>query len=206
VRKPAVFLFDEPLSNLDAALRVQMRIELVKLHASLDATMIYVTHDQVEAMTMANRIVVLRDGEVEQFDTPVHLYDRPANVFVAGFIGSPKMNFFQAKPKSDSTVLIADKVEQTISDVQSTKMTSKMTLGIRPEHISYSHDAGDWQGTITVEEQLGSDAFLYVDVPELGQLTVRAVGERSFGRGDTIFLSFDPERCHLFDAHDQRIN
>ena len=206
VREPAVFLFDEPLSNLDAALRVQMRIELVKLHASLDATMIYVTHDQVEAMTMANRIVVLRDGEVEQFDTPVHLYDRPANVFVAGFIGSPKMNFFQATPKSDSTVLVAAKVEQSIVGAEPGKMTSKMTIGIRPEHITYSHDAGDWEGTITVEEQLGSDAFLYVDVPELGQLTVRAVGERSFGRGDKIFLSFDPERCHLFDAHDQRIN
>jgi multiple sugar transport system ATP-binding protein len=116
------------------------------------------------------------------------------------------MNFFQATPKSDSTVLVAAKVEQSIVGAEPGKMTSKMTIGIRPEHITYSHDAGDWEGTITVEEQLGSDAFLYVDVPELGQLTVRAVGERSFGRGDKIFLSFDPERCHLFDAHDQRIN
>ena len=206
VREPAVFLFDEPLSNLDAALRVQMRIELIKLHASLDATMIYVTHDQVEAMTMADRIVVLRDGRVEQFDTPVALYDRPANTFVAGFIGSPKMNFFPAIPGKDGSVLVADRVEKKLPGTNASRMTDKMTLGIRPEHITYSHDVGDWNGTVTVEEQLGSDAFLYVDIPELGQVTVRAVGERSFARGDEIHLSFDPNRCHLFDAKDHRIN
>ena len=206
VREPAVFLFDEPLSNLDAALRVQMRIELIKLHASLDATMIYVTHDQVEAMTMADRIVDLRDGRVEQFDTPVELYDRPDNVFVSGFIGSPKMNFVPAKPGANGSVVVADKVAKNIPGASEDKMASSMTLGIRPEHITYSHDGGDWEGTVTVEEQLGSDAFLYVDVPELGQITVRAVGERSFNRGDTIFLSFDPERCHLFDADEQRVN
>ena len=206
VREPAVFLFDEPLSNLDAALRVQMRIELIKLHASLDATMIYVTHDQVEAMTMADRIVVLRDGRVEQFDTPVELYDRPDNVFVSGFIGSPKMNFVPAKPGANGSVVVADKVAKNIPGASEDKMASSMTLGIRPEHITYSHDGGDWEGTVTVEEQLGSDAFLYVDVPELGQITVRAVGERRFNRGDTIFLSFDPERCHLFDADEQRVN
>lgn len=206
VREPSVFLFDEPLSNLDAALRVQMRIELIKLHASLDATMVYVTHDQVEAMTMADRIVVLRDGVVEQFDTPVELYDRPANIFVAGFIGSPKMNFMPAKPGKSGAILIADKVSNKIPGVEKDKQTEKMTLGIRPEHIDYSHEKGDWLGTVSVEEQLGSDAFLYVDVPELGQVTVRAVGERSFTRGDQIYLSFDPKLCHVFDDDGQRIN
>jgi len=206
VREPAVFLFDEPLSNLDAALRVQMRIELIKLHASLDATMIYVTHDQVEAMTMAERIVVLRDGRVEQFDTPVRLYDRPQNLFVAGFIGSPKMNFVKASPGESGAVLLANKVSKSIPGVVQDQLTPNMQLGIRPEHITYSHDSGDWQGTVTVKEQLGSDAFLYVDVPEIGQVTVRAVDERSFTRGDTIFLSFDPERCHLFNDDEQRIN
>ena len=206
VREPAVFLFDEPLSNLDAALRVQMRIELIKLHASLDATMIYVTHDQVEAMTMADRIVVLRDGRVEQFDTPVALYDRPQNTFVAGFIGSPKMNFVKAGPGSNGDVVLAGKVSKTLPGVMANDMTAEMTLGIRPEHISYSHDKGDWEGTVAVEEQLGSDAFLYVDVPQIGAITVRAVGERGFGRGDKIFLSFDPRRCHLFADDDQRIN
>ena len=206
VREPAVFLFDEPLSNLDAALRVQMRIELIKLHASLDATMIYVTHDQVEAMTMADRIVVLRDGRVEQFDTPVALYDRPQNTFVAGFIGSPKMNFVKAGPGSNGDVVLAGKVSKTLPGVKANDMTAEMTLGIRPEHIPYSHDKGDWEGTVAVEEQLGSDAFLYVDVPQIGAITVRAVGERGFGRGDKIFLSFDPRRCHLFADDDQRIN
>jgi multiple sugar transport system ATP-binding protein len=206
VREPAVFLFDEPLSNLDAALRVQMRIELIKLHASLDATMIYVTHDQVEAMTMADRIVVLRDGRVEQFDTPVELYDSPANTFVAGFIGSPKMNLVPATPGQGGSILVAGKVEKRIPGTNENVLTKNMTLGIRPEHISYSHESGDWKGTVAVEEQLGSDAYLYVEVPEVGQVTVRAVGERSFSRGDEIFLTFDPERCHLFDKNDQRIN
>jgi multiple sugar transport system ATP-binding protein len=206
VREPAVFLFDEPLSNLDAALRVQMRIELIKLHDSLGATMIYVTHDQVEAMTMADRIVVLHNGTVEQFDTPVELYDRPANKFVAGFIGSPKMNFVPANLGDNGAVIIAEKGTDKIPGTSQDRLTENMTLGIRPEHITYSHNEGDWKGKVTVEEQLGSDAFLYVEVPEFGQITVRAVGERSFNRGDEIYLSFDPDRCHLFDANDQRIN
>lgn len=206
VKEPAVFLFDEPLSNLDAALRVQMRIELIKLHDALGATMVYVTHDQVEAMTMADRIVVLRDGTVEQFDTPVELYDRPANMFVAGFIGSPKMNFARATPGKNDEVLIAEKVSAKLPGTSEVRLTDNMTVGIRPEHITYSHEKGDWKGMVTVEEQLGSDAFLYVDVPDIGLVTVRAVGERSFSRGDEIYLSFDPNRCHLFDDEEQRIN
>lgn len=206
VREPAVFLFDEPLSNLDAALRVQMRIELIKLHASLDATMIYVTHDQVEAMTMADRIVVLRDGVVEQFDTPVELYDRPANKFVAGFIGSPKMNFVPATPGSAGKVSIASKVKKAFAGVNKHNMSPEMTVGIRPEHIAYSHTKGDWRGIVSVEEQLGSDAYLYIDVEEIGSVTVRAVGERSFKRGDEIYLTFEADKCHLFDGDGSRIN
>lgn len=206
VKEPAVFLFDEPLSNLDAALRVKMRLELIKLHDSLSSTMIYVTHDQVEAMTMADRIVVLRDGVVEQFDTPVALYDRPSNIFVAGFIGSPKMNFVTASPGEVGGVLVGGTKKMEFQQVNANLMTSEMTLGIRPEHITYSHEQGDWKGTVSVEEQLGSDAFLYVDVPEIGQITVRAVGERGYRRGDEIFMSFEAEKSHLFNADGYRIN
>ncbi len=205
VRNPTAFLFDEPLSNLDAALRVQMRIELIRLHKSLDTTMVYVTHDQVEAMTMADRIVVLNAGRVEQYDTPVKLYDYPSNKFVAGFIGSPKMNFVDAGPGSDGRVKLCDGTEISVPGLAQDDMAPKMTLGIRPEHLRYSHESGDWQGTILVEEQLGSDAFLYVDVPDVGMITVRAVGERDYHGGETIHLTLPGELCHLFDGRDQRI-
>jgi len=206
VRDPTAFLFDEPLSNLDAALRVQMRIELIRLHEALKTTMIYVTHDQVEAMTMAERIVVLRDGNVEQFDTPIELYDRPKNKFVAGFIGSPKMNFVDAKPGSDGRVELVTETQVTVPRLPTSKMTPGMTLGIRPEHLEYSHERGDWQGKIIVEEQLGSDAFLYVEVPNVGMVTVRAVGERNYHGGETIYLSLPGEFCHVFGSNDERLN
>lgn len=206
VREPAAFLFDEPLSNLDAALRVQMRIELIRLHERLKTTMIYVTHDQVEAMTMANRIVVLEDGDVQQFATPIELYDRPVNKFVAGFIGSPKMNFLEAKPVEGHAIQIKNGPELTIPNVDKNRMTEALSVGIRPEHITCSHKKGDLKGEIIVEEQLGSDAFLYVEVENVGMLTVRAVGERSFHNHDTVYLSFPPDRCHVFDATDTRIN
>ncbi|MEP1207830.1 MAG: ABC transporter ATP-binding protein [Rhizobiaceae bacterium] len=206
VREPAAFLFDEPLSNLDAALRVQMRIELVRLHERLKTTMVYVTHDQVEAMTMANRIVVLEGGDVQQFATPIELYDRPVNKFVAGFIGSPKMNFLKSVPTADHAIMIKNGPQLSIPTVDQTKLTEELTVGIRPEHITYSHDKGDLKGEIIVEEQLGSDAFLYVEVENIGMITVRAVGERNFHNRDTVYLSFPPERCHVFDASDQRIS
>lgn len=206
VREPSAFLFDEPLSNLDAALRVQMRIELIRLHERLATTMIYVTHDQVEAMTMADRIVVLEGGDIQQFDTPIALYDRPVNKFVAGFIGSPKMNFMSAQPTADGLVQIKDGPALKIPNVDAAKMTHTMTLGIRPEHIQYAHDSGDLCGKILVEEQLGSDAYLYVEVPGIGMVTVRAVGERDFHSHQTVYLSLPPEKCHIFDENDVRIN
>ncbi|BCP52397.1 sugar ABC transporter ATP-binding protein [Kaistia sp. 32K] len=197
VREPTAFLFDEPLSNLDAALRVQMRLELIRLHDELKTTMIYVTHDQVEAMTMADRIVVLNAGKVEQFDTPIALYDAPANKFVAGFIGSPKMNFIDATTAGDNRIETAAGAIE-IANLKAPLTSGKVTFGIRPEHLRYDRHAGLWSGKILVEEQLGSDAYFTVDVKGLGTLTVRAVGERGYRRGDTIFFTPDPARSHVF--------
>jgi multiple sugar transport system ATP-binding protein len=180
VREPKAFLFDEPLSNLDAALRVQMRMEVTRLQKQLATTAIYVTHDQVEAMTMADRIVVLNAGRVEQYGSPLELYERPANLFVAGFIGSPKMNFVTGTPASRH---------------------GAATIGIRPEHllIAREGEAESWPGTVSVAEHLGSDTFLYVDAGELGLLTVRGIGEIHLKSGDRVFLSPDPARLHRFD-------
>jgi multiple sugar transport system ATP-binding protein len=206
VRNPRAFLFDEPLSNLDAALRVQMRIELIRLHDALKTTMIYVTHDQTEAMTMAERIVVLKGGNVEQFDTPIELYDNPSNKFVAGFIGSPKMNFVDAVPGPGGQVQLINSTLLKVPNVAEKDLTPQMTVGIRPEHIEYSHEGGDWEGKIIVEEQLGSDAFLYIEVPDVGMITVRAVGERNFHSGETISLTLPRELCHVFGEDDLRLN
>ncbi|PZF75523.1 sugar ABC transporter ATP-binding protein [Aestuariivirga litoralis] len=179
VRQPKCFLFDEPLSNLDAALRVNMRVEIMQLHQQLDATMIYVTHDQVEAMTMADRIVVLNKGVIEQVGSPLDLYNRPNSVFVAGFIGSPKMNLitgpFAAAYKA-------------------------ATLGIRPEHIAIVPEGGEARGTITLAEHLGSDSFLHVEAGDAGRLTVRAPGDYAGKPGDMVALHFDPSRLHRFDS------
>ena len=179
VREPEAFLFDEPLSNLDAALRVNMRLEISELHQQLKTTMIYVTHDQVEAMTMADKIVVLDAGRVEQVGSPLELYRSPQNLFVAGFIGSPKMNF--------------------ISGAEAARRDA-MTIGIRPEHISLSTEAGDWQGTVGVAEHLGSDTFLHVTADGVGALTVRAGGEFGVSYGDRIYLSPQADKIHRFDA------
>lgn len=200
VRQPKAFLFDEPLSNLDAALRVQMRIELIRLHDELKTTMVYVTHDQVEAMTMADRIVVLNAGRVEQFDTPIALYDRPANRFVAGFIGSPKMNFIDGRALGPSLFGAAGR-QVEIPGLVDPLPDGKLTLGIRPEHIAYDRSNGLWSGKILIEEQLGSDAYFTVEVPNVGQLTVRAVGERGYRRGDIIHLTPQAEHSHVFDSN-----
>jgi multiple sugar transport system ATP-binding protein len=178
VRQPKAFLFDEPLSNLDAALRVNMRLEITELHQQLKTTMIYVTHDQVEAMTMADRIVVLNAGRVEQFGSPLELYRSPANRFVAGFIGSPKMNFIDGAD--------ADKY-------------GAHAIGVRPEHFSTSRTAGTWKGRVAVAELLGSDTFLHVNVDGIGLMTVRTSGEETFTHGDDVFLTPDPGRIYRFD-------
>ncbi|MCX5568025.1 ABC transporter ATP-binding protein [Kaistia nematophila] len=178
VREPKAFLFDEPLSNLDAALRVNMRLEIARLQNSLGTTAIYVTHDQIEAMTLADKIVVLNAGQIEQVGSPLELYEHPQNLFVAGFIGSPKMNFV--------TGAAAEKRGAT-------------TIGIRPEHVATSQTSGEWDGVVSVAEHVGSDTFLYVTVPEIGDITVRAVGELALKPGERVFLTPDSTHIHRFD-------
>ncbi|WP_172329621.1 ATP-binding cassette domain-containing protein [Mangrovicoccus sp. HB161399] len=185
VREPAAFLFDEPLSNLDAALRVGMRLEISELHERLATTMIYVTHDQVEAMTMADKIVVLRAGHIEQVGSPLELYRAPRNLFVAGFIGSPKMNFIEG---------------------QTAEAHGAHTIGIRPEHIEVSATEGMWQGRVAVSEHLGSDSFFHVHDTGLADvITVRASGEIGFRHGDTIFLTPREDQLHRFGADGLRM-
>ncbi|MGC4023885.1 MAG: ABC transporter ATP-binding protein [Mesorhizobium sp.] len=179
VRQPSAFLFDEPLSNLDAALRGTMRLEISELHHQLKTTMIYVTHDQVEAMTMADKIVVLNAGNIEQVGSPMELYRSPRNLFVAGFIGSPKMNF----------------VEGDAAAAHGAK-----TIGIRPEHVKISAKEGDWSGTVGVAEHLGSDTFLHVHTDKYGTINVRADGEVDVHHGDKVFLTPMPTKLHKFDA------
>ena len=208
VREPKLFLFDEPLSNLDAELRVQMRVELSKLHADLGATMIYVTHDQVEAMTMADRIVVLRDGRIEQQGTPLDLYNKPANKFVAGFIGSPKMNFLSAKrtPGASSIASLeldgGGRVDLPLG-VEATGAAGKVTLGIRPEHVELS-DAG-LPVSVTLTEQLGGNTVLYGLLENNQQLVVQLVGQTQIRRGDLIHVRLPPTGCHLFDESGRSI-
>ena len=178
VRQPKAFLFDEPLSNLDAALRGTMRLEISELHQQLKTTMIYVTHDQVEAMTMADKIVVLNAGNIEQVGSPLELYRNPRNLFVAGFIGSPRMNL--------ATGAEAEK-------------HGAATVGVRPEHIRLSTSEGAWKGTVGVAEHLGSDTFLHVQVDGIGQVTVRADGEFQVKHGDTVWLTPEADKLHRFD-------
>ncbi len=177
VREPKAFLFDEPLSNLDAALRVNMRQEISELHQSLRTTMIYVTHDQVEAMTMADKIVVLNAGRIEQVGSPLELYHSPANTFVAGFIGSPKMNLIEGAEAAKH---------------------GAATIGIRPEHIDIGE--GAWTGTIGLAEHLGSDTFLKIAVDGIGTVNVRGSGEMGLHHGAKVRLAPQPGKIHRFGA------
>ncbi len=178
VREPAAFLFDEPLSNLDAALRVNMRQEITELHQSLKTTMIYVTHDQVEAMTMADKIVVLNAGRIEQVGSPMELYNHPKNTFVAGFIGSPKMNLIEGPEAAKH---------------------GATTIGIRPEHLEVVSEGG-WSGVVGLSEHLGSDTFLKVTTDAVGTINVRAGGEVMLRHGDRVNLAPQANKIHRFGA------
>ena len=182
VRTPKLFLFDEPLSNLDAALRVATRIEIARLHRDLGATMVYVTHDQVEAMTLANKIVVLRDGRVEQVGTPMHLYNDPDNTFVAGFIGSPQMNLLRSADLGQPGE----------------------TTGIRPEHL-HIRPGGAITGTVSHVEKLGGETLVYVRCAAHGLVTVRLFGEHDYSVESAVALDMDPARVFHFDAAGRRL-
>ncbi len=198
VREPQVFLFDEPLSNLDAALRVHMRVEILKLHQRLKNTMVYVTHDQVEAMTLADRIVVFRDGSVEQVGTPLELYREPANRFVAGFIGSPAMNFLEAACQSEQVSLGATHLCKRVH------ADGDVTLGIRPEHLRVD-ERGQLRGEVQVFEHLGGEAFVHLLLEDGQQLVARLDGEHHMRPGDRCVLGVDPQKCHVFDLAGLRI-
>ncbi len=205
VRKPEVFLFDEPLSNLDAALRVQMRIEITKLHRDLSSTMIYVTHDQIEAMTLADRIAVLSDGVIEQVGSPLELYHHPCNLFVAGFIGSPKMNFIRGKltafSQQSATVKLADGSEIVIDvDAGRGSVDSEVTVGIRPEHWLFDTSVNTLRGEVVAVEHLGEATMLYLQAPgALEHLVVRADASHEARVGEICSVHLPQGRCYLFD-------
>ncbi|WP_274627408.1 ABC transporter ATP-binding protein [Arvimicrobium flavum] len=213
VRKPGVFLFDEPLSNLDAELRVQMRIEIARLHQQLKSTMIYVTHDQVEAMTLASRIVVLRAGRIEQVGAPLELYQNPDNAFVAGFIGSPRMNFFAAT--------VVDAGEQGVGVAApaiglarltatprgaAPKPGATITVGIRPEHfLPAGAAAATLEGRLTMVERLGGVTYGHAALADDSMITVESRGDAEFVDGAETRFGIDPQKVYLFDSEGRRI-
>lgn len=206
VRNPKIFLFDEPLSNLDAALRVQMRLELARLHQELQATMIYVTHDQVEAMTLADKVVVLNGGRIEQVGSPLELYHHPANLFVAGFLGTPKMGFLKGRiSRVDSqgceVELDAGTRIQLPLSSPALSLGSPVTLGIRPEHLNLAKP-GECTLSVTADvgERLGSDTYCHVNTACGEPLTMRVRGDMASRYGEQLQLHLDSEHCHLFDA------
>ena len=208
IRDPRVFLFDEPLSNLDASLRVQMRMRIAKLKEKLHTTMIYVTHDQVEAMTLADKIVVLNAGNIEQVGTPLELYHHPCNKFVAGFIGSPKMNFIKVKLTTLKNDVVTFSLPHGKSmqmpviltqDMKDTGPGSEAELGVRPERLVECDSASAlFTGTVQTIENLGSEIYVYVKIGEAQTILMRATGDKMFKIGDTLFLKVQPEDCHLF--------
>jgi multiple sugar transport system ATP-binding protein len=201
VREPRVFLFDEPLSNLDAELRVTMRGEIAALHRRLGNTMIYVTHDQVEAMTMADRIVVLRDGRIEQVGSPIDLYNRPANTFVAGFIGSPRMNFLPCTvtARDEDGVTLADAQGRSLRahvDARTLAEGEAVELGVRPEHMH--PDPGGYPVQVEAVEQLGGESYLYVTTDTGVALTAHLPGQTRLARGARAHLAIRPDFVHVF--------
>jgi ABC-type sugar transport system ATPase subunit len=207
VRDPKIFLFDEPLSNLDAELRVATRKELAALHGEIGGTMIYVTHDQVEAMTLADRIVVLRAGRIEQVGTPLEVYNHPANLFVAGFIGSPRMNLLPARAAASGQVTIGNDTRSIpLPSTGQTASGASITLGARPEHIDVVDETqADLVITVNLVEQLGGETYLYGSAPSLPELTVRQDGQARYDRNQKVGLRLKREALHLFDADGQAI-
>jgi len=208
VRKPKLFLFDEPLSNLDAELRAEMRVEIATLHQRLGATMVYVTHDQVEAMTLADRIVVLRAGRIEQVGTPAELYDSPVNTFVAGFIGSPRMNFLSARVAAveDRRVRLAhpalEGVALALRNGAIVQPGAEVTLGLRPEHLTLDAAGAPVSLSVTSEyaENLGGSSQLYARTADGTRVIVQAAGRHATTRGDALRLGARAEHAYLFDA------
>ncbi|KAA1427337.1 ABC transporter ATP-binding protein [Nocardioides antri] len=208
VRQPQVFLMDEPLSNLDAKMRVATRTDIAKLQADLGITTVYVTHDQIEAMTMGDRVAVMNFGELQQVDTPLSLYDRPNNRFVAGFIGSPAMNFLEGE-MTDGGLRIGDYDLPVPRDVLQ-KATDGVVVGVRPEHFEIASDNNGIPIEVTLVEELGADAYIYgtTDVQGTpGHLVVRGLARRDVAKGSTVYVSADAERIHVFDkATEKRLN
>lgn len=203
VRNPEVFLFDEPLSNLDAALRLDMRIEIGKLHKSLGATMVYVTHDQVEAMTLADKIVVLKDGYVQQIGAPMDLYHKPKNLFVAGFIGAPSMNFLDVEitDRSSSHARVSSELVSEFAAPawrDGLPGSGRVTMGIRPQDLHPVETGGVLSGNVTLAERLGIETVVDVALKDGTRMLVSLAEDRVFEPGQAIELGFDPERAHLF--------
>ncbi|MEQ1524557.1 MAG: sn-glycerol-3-phosphate ABC transporter ATP-binding protein UgpC, partial [Aestuariivirga sp.] len=199
VRKPQVFLFDEPLSNLDAALRINTRVEIAKLHKMLKATIVYVTHDQVEAMTLADKIVVMNKGRVEQAGKPLELYYKPGNLFVAGFIGSPAMNFLPAVVKKSGVLELSDGQELKVKLPSACKPGDKVTLGCRPEHMTLGGTGTlKLNGAIDLIERLGESGFAHVRVPSGQSLVIEVRGDPGFHSGDAVTISLEAKHLHLF--------
>lgn len=208
VRSPKVFLFDEPLSNLDASLRVQMRIEIAKLHNKLGATMIYVTHDQVEAMTLADKIVVLRDGLVEQVGSPLELYHYPDNQFVAGFIGSPQMNFIHTKitdVKKGGVMVALPGGKEVLAQVDAgnAKVGDAVVLGVRPEHLTIDKGKSSMSGNVSLIEKMGGESYVYIALDNGEMITLRVAGDCEVPEGEDIILNVPSDLCHLFDENEQ---
>ena len=206
VRKPQVFLFDEPLSNLDAALRINTRIEIAKLHKMLKATIVYVTHDQVEAMTLADKIVVMNKGCIEQTGKPLDLYYKPVNLFVAGFIGSPAMNFLSATVQRAGSLTLADGQSLSVKLPAACTKDDKVTLGCRPEHMKIGGDPDlNLRGTVDIIERLGETGFAHVRLTSGQTVIVEVRGDPGIRSGDATSVSLDRDHLHIFDLNGHRV-
>ena len=207
VRQPKVFLFDEPLSNLDAKLRVQMRVEIKQLQQRLGTTSVYVTHDQVEAMTLGDRLMVLNAGRVEQFGAPIDLYEKPQTQFVAGFIGSPSMNFFKAQVQDNGAKLLIGNANSPVQIQLATPVDHKdstVTAGIRPEHMFLAED-GPFEIELQLQEHLGAETLLHTKLPDGQPITVLVPGYQQFGQNARLRVGYQPDKVHVFGGDGARL-